>query len=53
MPIDAYRVSFAAELSTKLVSNSVFVKDYDYILYLLLLWYIYITKTKQVYLKKN
>ncbi len=28
---DFSRVSFAAELSTKLVYNSAFVKDYDYI----------------------
>ncbi len=28
------RVSFAAELSTKLVYNKVFVKDYDYDIYL-------------------
>ncbi len=33
---DFSRVSFAAELSTKLVYNSVFVKDYDYIFIYLL-----------------
>ncbi len=40
---DFSRVSFAAELSTKLVYNTIFVKDYDYIFFNLLLYiYIYI-----------
>ncbi len=39
---DFSRVPFAAELSTKLVYNSVFVKDYDYIYFLFFIIYIYI-----------
>ncbi len=31
--IDLFRVSFAAELSTNLVYNSIFVIDYDYIFF--------------------
>ncbi len=46
---DFSRVSFAAELSTKLVYNSAFVKDYDYIFcicyYISTYIYIYIKAT--------